>query len=268
MGQGKDRNEPCHCGSGKKQKKCCADKKPRETSLLMDMGEKKVINRLKFDKKGQVTLLTDEVTQIPKTAKLIRSLKKDKNKGIKQIFNVPQDTSDMRLDLSSILLVDFVYFIDTNTTAEKINGKYMSVSVVHIYKIQGEELIGIDSITKNFSHEEKGIGEKIGIIELLKLLDPQTKPWDVIPPKITIITDHDLGNLAKYNSGELPLSIEHNVYLPPNIQLAYASADKRNDSVLNKIISQCDQEATKTLHNRRSKRSSLNNRDKLGHGQI
>lgn len=37
------------------------------------------------------------------------------------------------------------------------------------------------------------------------------------------------------------------LYLPKNFTLVYASADKKNDSILNSMISQCDQEASRIL---------------------
>ena len=33
------RNDPCPCGSGKKHKRCCIDKKPRERSVMIGSSE-------------------------------------------------------------------------------------------------------------------------------------------------------------------------------------------------------------------------------------
>jgi len=248
MGAGNQRNMECYCGSGKKQKKCCQNKKPREANVLVDMGKKVIINKLRLDSNGQVSFLKDDTDEIPQKAKLILSHPKDNNKGTKQIFNVPQIPTDIRLDLSSILLYDYVFFIDTNTTKDKVDpDNFLSCTAMQAYKIKDQDLIGIDEKSKIFFHTEKLLAEKIAIIELLKILEDVNGVKMSITTKVMIITDHDLGNIEKYNSRELPLLENPKVYLPPNITLAYASADKKNDSFLNVIINQCDQTAKKNL---------------------
>jgi hypothetical protein len=58
-----DRNKPCHCGSGKKYKKCCLAKDTPESDLMKRINElrkmkyetirKKINNNLKKNGKGK-----------------------------------------------------------------------------------------------------------------------------------------------------------------------------------------------------------------------
>lgn len=66
--------------------------------------------------------------------------------------------------------------------------------------------------------------------------------------RILIIIDHNLDRIDEYNERKIPLipGIEES-YLPPKIYLMYASSDKKNDSLFNQIIENCDQIATKTI---------------------
>lgn len=60
-----------------------------------------------------------------------------------------------------------------------------------------------------------------------------------------IIVDSDFGSLSAINNRTIP--ILDDFYLPENIQLIYASSDKKNDTFLNEAISFCDKIAKQVL---------------------
>ncbi|MDD2656521.1 MAG: SEC-C domain-containing protein [Patescibacteria group bacterium] len=243
MSDGEMRNKPCFCGSGKKFKKCHLNKKPREIILQADMGKSVIINRLKLQN-NEITLMNNNDELTPTYSKLIKTIYKDDNKGKKIIFQIPQLFKDLKIDLSFLNKIDNTYIIDTNTYNEKINGQYLSVSVAAIYD---KKLKYIDVMTKTFNHTEKIMAEKIGIKNLIDLIESRNHITKS-KKNILIITDHDLDKLDQYNSRELPLFEKpEKFYIPSYIKLGYASADKKNDSEINRILNECDKLASKTI---------------------
>jgi len=244
VGQGSKRNQLCSCGSRKKYKNCCGEVKPRNVSLTVDMGEPVAINGLQMSREGQIKFLVDGNERVPTYANLILAHER-KNKEPKQTVRLKQNNNNLSLNLVQILFDNnFLYIIDTNTTKENIDGYYFSVTIVLEYQIEKKiELLMTNSWMRSFKHKDRHIGEKIGWIELIKMIVN-----DHSEQKISIVTDHDLGNIDKYNSRELPLIENTHLFLPPNIKLVYASADKKNDSIVNQLISICDKEASKKLN--------------------
>jgi hypothetical protein len=102
MSEGKNRNKLCPCGSGKKYKKCCMDKKKRITSVTMDMGEPVIINGYKVGADGSLQLLRNGVT-VPPVKANIETLY-ERTKGSKIINKADIETETLWTDLNSSLL--------------------------------------------------------------------------------------------------------------------------------------------------------------------
>lgn len=54
MGDGANRNKPCDCGSGKKFKKCCEERKPVSPIAMAEWGEPTLINGLRVSPRGHL----------------------------------------------------------------------------------------------------------------------------------------------------------------------------------------------------------------------
>lgn len=95
-----------------------------------------------------------------------------------------------------------------------------------------------------FENETEVHGEKIAIAILINKLkkDPN------YPEHIGLISDHELEKHPQYNKQELPLF--NSFYLPKGYEIAYASADrsKKNDTILNRVMTECDDSSTKLLN--------------------
>ena len=207
-------NDPCPCGSGKKYKKCCLDKKPREHVVTYsqihyktDSGKEKVITRIQ-----------DKV--------------------------VPSE-ADIMKHLSSSF--DLIIAIDTNTKA--IGGERVSVtSIVHCIL---QELPEPGAYYADFPWHGASMfrncpvavhPEKYGwIIEIQRI---NREPPNRLK-RFAIVTDHDLDNHISYNDKKLPILGE--VYLPDNFILMYGRGDGPNQSLLNYVVKQCDKESTEVL---------------------
>ena len=73
----------------------------------------------------------------------------------------------------------------------------------------------------------------------------QRAAWFSLGQAMAIATDSNLGQHTAINSRSQPIS--NDKMLPPGMELLYASADKRNDSLLNKVMAECDKHATRML---------------------
>lgn len=149
-----------------------------------------------------------------------------------------------------LLTYDIVYAIDTNSIKTK-SGLFVSVGCAmeiddFYQKVKNRETkLTIICRETMFAHREIQLGEKLSLIGLISLIlkEKISKNPDL---KVGIVTDHDLGNIDKYNSRKIP--ILNSLYLPENIKLIYASADKKNASFLNQLMSMCDKRATEILN--------------------
>jgi hypothetical protein len=247
LGEGNIRNQLCACGSGKKMKKCCGDKKPRYESIVMNMKEPIALTSYQITSNGDLKLFSDGQEMLPNKANFNISIDRP-NKKTKQTVRIFQEPTNLQTNFYNLLNdTDLIYAVDTNTSNLLMNDSYLSVGVALEYKNNNNSELELqNSFVIQFNHQEKFIAEKLGIVELIKKIIAD-KDLENNWLKILLVTDHDLGNLDRYNSREIPLIDGTELYLPNNFTLIYASADKKNDSILNNMISHCDQEASRFL---------------------
>jgi len=245
MGEGKKRNKMCECGSGKKAKKCCGDKKPRSLNVTMEMQEPIAITSYEITSEGGLKLFSDGREVKPAKANLNISINRI-NKKTKHTVSIYQDVSSLQTDVYKLINnADFIYAVDTNTSIISVDDYFQSVGVCLEYRNNKNfELELQDSYVLYFKHQEQFIGEKTAIVELIRKLIIE-KNLENNDFKILLVTDHDLGNLDRYNSQQIPLIEGTDLFLPSNFTLVYASAYKKNDSILNNMISECDREASR-----------------------
>ena len=60
-----------------------------------------------------------------------------------------------------------------------------------------------------------------------------------------MIVDSDLGNINKFNQRKKPLLASF--YLPPNLQLLYASSDVGKENIVNKVLAVTDSISKQSL---------------------
>lgn len=232
------RNEPCPCGSGKKYKKCCLNKIPRNQYVYIG-------HREKFDgaslENGEVSIhLPDR--EIEKPDSVYTQIQYTRKKGTEKTVNsIPGFVIDTISHLASNF--NIFYAIDTNTKI--IENKTISVgSIIEAYFSRIDTLQYRKSGNIIFKKCPDGLAEKFSWIKLIKLIISSKKYNKQL--KYAIITDHDKDNHAKYNERELPLIGDF--YLPDNFTLLYASSDTGKEFLLNKLISECEKDAKKILN--------------------
>jgi len=243
------RNDPCPCGSGKKYKKCCLDRKPREHVVMV--GSSEPLHGVHYDKeKMEFTGLTlDDRLIKPVVTYSQTHYKTDsaKEKVITRIQDkvVPNEAEVVR-HLSSSL--DLIIAIDTNT--KPVGSERVSVTgnvhcILQELPEPGRYCADFPwhgaSLFRNCPHPVDP--EKYGWMAEIRRInhEPQNKL-----KRFAIVTDHDLDSHTSYNDKKLPILGEF--YLPDNFVLMYGRGDGPNQSLLNYVIKQCDKESTEILN--------------------
>jgi hypothetical protein len=242
------RNDPCPCGSGKKYKKCCFDKKPREHVVMI--GSSEPLHGVHYDKeKLEFTGITIDDRLIKPVITYSQTLYKT-DSGKEKVITGIQDKvvsneAEVMRHLSSSF--DLIIAIDTNT--KTIGGEKISVSgIVHciLQKLPEPGRYYADfpwhgtSLFRNCTDSVHP--EKYGWLSEMKRInhEPQNRR-----KSFAIVTDHDLDNHISYNDKKRPILGEF--YLPDNFMLMYGRGDGPNQSLLNYVVKQCDKESTEVL---------------------
>jgi hypothetical protein len=237
--KGIGRNNPCPCGSGKKFKKCCMGKYPRET--VSYVGFKEAFDGLTFEQAYVHTLSGEKVKADYVFSQVQYTGKTGKNKVISLIHN------KVTFDINKSLATDFdlIFAIDTNT--EKINNDLISISSLFQCngKIIGQKLRFSYSKVANicFKNYTNNSSEKIAIAKLIKMIISSTKYNMNL--RIAIITDHDVNKHAQYNNKNIPIYGE--LYLAPNMTIIYAASGKGISNIMNILLNDCHKDAKNYL---------------------
>jgi hypothetical protein len=242
------RNNPCPCGSGKKYKKCCLDKKPREHTVIVASPEP--LHGFHYDKeKMQLTGLTLDNRLIkPAITYSQTHYKSDsgKERVTVQIQDkvIPNEAELMR-HLSSDF--DLIIAIDTNTRV--IRSERISVSgVVHCVLQHTDDPNSYHAdfpwhgaiLFRNCPSDLHS--EKFGWITMMQRINCESLNK---MKKFAIVTDHDLDNLTSYNNKKT--AIFKDFYLPDNFTFMYGRGASPNQSLLNYLVKQCHKESTEVL---------------------
>ncbi len=238
------RNSLCPCGSGKKFKKCCINKKPRTMRVQYDFKDPVSFsspNDLVFqDGRFQIKDINGK-TVLPEKTKIMNCYERANKK--KKLLNALEFDGSELMDVNKALLAKYnvVFAIDTNTSVN--DGDSLSISTIIRLELSPDRnkffLVPIRF------YEFRNSGEKIENVAwsiLMQELVAETKKID-LPLEIGIIVDSDLGNIDKFQQREKPI-IDH-FFIPDNISLIYASADSGSEFWVNKAIKCSDKWAKK-----------------------
>lgn len=234
------RNEPCPCGSGKKHKKCCLNnKKERTTSINAKFDEPTALNKIVFHPKcGRVEFYEDGQRKIPAQAK--SNISYPRAKGPKILTEVQGDPADI-IGIPNMNLTRFQHIIaiDTNTKTTPM-GIACVMGAIHAKPFLCKHKLQVASANCgraafefwNPTDAPEKIGWKIAMDSIVE------QPTYKAGKEYGFIVDSELGKIESYNSRMEP--IIGDFHLPPRITMMYGSSDKKNDSILNGMISLAD----------------------------
>ncbi|MFA1624355.1 hypothetical protein ACDY96_16400 [Rhizobium mongolense] len=173
----------------------------------------------------------------------------DRPKGEKVLTRVPQSASTLSFDIQRALLANFDYTVAIDTNSRTINGRSVSVTAVVAFEEAPPppgasaywkldvpfcwEFVDLTTEkTENFgwlaAYERLLAGGQIGA-----------------GTRVGMIVDSDLGNIPNFNDRSAPFFEDW--YLPPGVQLVYASADSGGENVVNRVLQTADSVSTQAL---------------------
>lgn len=223
-----------------------SNKKPRETqaTLRFKVDESGVGRKIFIDTSGpDITARYEDGEAIDIQVCSAQYQHPREGKGPKIISGV-KAAKQPRMDINLLLCCfDRVYAVDTNTKI--FNGVSKSIGIaIEIIVEQASPGVcrwKLYSRTRfeppscNGQYMEQSVW--ISLIHYIESTDAESK-------SIAIIVDSDLDNLEKYNGREMEIC--GYFVLPERYTLIYASSDKK-DTIANKAIGICDNEARKYL---------------------
>lgn len=236
-------NDPCPCGSGRKYKRCCRDKRSREQTIYV--GHKEKFEGVRFHNcEAFVRLPSGEEV---KTDAVFSRTEYTRKSGKDKVLSSIPNKATMQVHRFLASEFDAVWAIDTNTKI--IGNDAVSVSCIfECYAKKNEKDQRMDvRYRKNgnllFKNRPDDESEKFAWFRLVTMIVSSQRYHENL--RIAIVTDHDLNKHSKYNSGKLP--IYRDFRLPRNFTLLYASSDAGKEQLLNMLIAECDRDASRLL---------------------
>lgn len=239
-------NQLCPCGSKKKYKRCCRDKKTRDIVVEGSFNQPMIADSFAFRPSGgRVGIFFNGREQIPdRVASLITY---DRSKGRKVLSKMPGISSaTMAYVDTGLLQFDKIVSIDTNTKDVDSNRACVVASVMmtpHV-KLGGLELRGAQAIAIEFWNPVYP-PERIGWRMIMDAVS-ETNEY-ICGKRYGIIVDSELGRMDAFNSREE--EILPGFMLPERMTMIYGSSDSKNDSAVNKMLHMTDK-ASNAIHSR------------------
>ncbi|MBB3411910.1 hypothetical protein FHT87_005877 [Rhizobium sp. BK316] len=163
-------------------------------------------------------------------------------KGEKVLTRVPQDSAALSFDIQRALLANFDYTVAVDTNSRTINGRTVSVTAVVAFE-EASPPPGASAYWKlavPFCWEFIDLTtEKIENFGWLAAYEQLVAGGHISAGnRLGMIVDSDLGNIPNFNARSAPVFEES--FLPPGVQLIYASADAGSENVVNRVLQAAD----------------------------
>lgn len=239
------RNERCPCGSGRKRKHCpCRARRPRTTSIVLDFGAAVSNNQVNISPTGTVAFALDGTRRTP-IAGYLETTYERTERHPKVVHRTPLDPNAPMVNPNLALeRFDLLLAVDTNTVATP-NGNICVACIVRgDFTDVGQKVLAA--------------WEPRQLIELRDVAGPPERVvWQIVAEDIAansrfesvrsigIVVDSDFAMIPAYNARTKPIIGDW--FLPPKIELLYASADTGSEFVANKMLSRADRESAALL---------------------
>lgn len=230
--KGHYRNAPCPCGSGKKQKRCHPEMKPREQFITIDCGEPVAMTSVELLPHGGLQWFAGERPVTPVAA--WHETRRPRDKAPKVMSRVPLDPTTLVANpYAAMQRFRTVLAIDTNT--KDVNGERVSIGALAMASF---EVSRIKCVHVQALEIRKAVGNPERIMWRLVL-----SAFESAETPAALVVDSELGLLNQINAGEEP--IEGSSYLAAGWCLVYGTADSGADLLPNRMIRECDKRATR-----------------------
>lgn len=245
------RNDPCVCGSGKKYKRCCMDKKPREQSVMI--GSSEPLRGVHYDKeKMEFTGITHDNRSLKPDVTYSQTHYESESGKERIITRIHDKVVVGEPDIIRHLFSTFDLIVAMDTNTKEIRGEKISAcGIVHCILQRFTDAEG-EGYYASFPWQNTLLFRNP-----LSNLPPEKFAWiteirrikNTAPhmesSRFALITDHDMDNHNLLNAKKSPIFAD--IYLPDNFTLLYGRGDGSSESILNKLVKHCDKEASIVL---------------------
>jgi hypothetical protein len=238
---GRTRNQLCSCGSGKKRKYCpCQMRRSRTTSIVLDYGEPVSHNEVRISPTGELRFSLDGTARRPISGYLETTYERTA-KQPKVVHRTPLDPSAPMVNPNIALeRFDLLLAVDTNTirtppgnicVACLVRGDFTDFGKKVLVAWEPRQLIELRNV----------VGPPENVVWQLVSEDLAANARFEALKSVGLVVDSDFDMIPAYNSRTAP--IIGDFFLPPKIELLYASADTGSEFVANKMLSRADRES-------------------------
>lgn len=235
-------NKRCNCGSGKKYKNCCKNKKDRILEIDIHPSNVKNLDGIAFSNKGELLRVTSGMI-MPFLGPTTLSYGYERGNGKKKILTEGLIT-DGKCYLNPnhpLLNYEHLFAVDTNT--DVIDDIKVSIAgVAYSSQLEKDADKVALSVPKSVScYEYRNIEGNEERLVWKEMIEGIERAEQYSNGKIGLIVDSDLENHSKYNKRELP--IYDDFLLPERFTILYGSADSGMENMANRMIRFCDKRA-------------------------
>ena len=246
---GPGRNAPCPCGSGKKFKRCCFNRKPLSHVVGVELETPQALKGAQMEPDGTITFLYANEGVRQKRAWV--TTYRERKKGQKTLIQADMNPDQLMFGEIHLREYDFVFAIDTNN--RRIKGTAVSAAHVMQLRFKSENEVEQTSIGTfvftDVSRRQENFAWLLLCDEILR--SPDHKQDN----SYAIVTDSDLGNHPEYNKREK--RVYEDRLLPKGFTILYASEE--GDGITNQLIRRCDKVSSKTFNEIQSGRFPIKN---------
>jgi hypothetical protein len=232
MGEGNRRNDPCHCGSGKKYENCCyqKDQEPRLHGSTFEVTEDTVVTGIAFRPSGSMRLMSgDRPVGVTNTKSAEWRKTAISGLALKSQIDLPE--CDMFVDPEAILAgADYVFGVDTNQS--DIHGTLYNIACLTCAtkQIKKDGFDGSIQQIQAVDFQDRGYpAERIGWLFAIEAAQRSGRGSFA---SVILCTDHDVRAHTDINRRLQPIIEDY--LLPPNFRLMYAR--DKGSSIPNKVI--------------------------------
>ncbi len=220
----------------KKRLRAAREKKSRTTSIVLDMGHPVAIRSATYSTDGRIAVATETGPVMPMRAWVETTYPRGKGEKVVNRLEVPPAALAFSPDLA-LVQYEYVFAVDTNRPRPDEPVTFTGVVQAQVAEI-GPNLYRTDILRDTIIelHNVEDSAERFGWWLVISSIinRPAGK-------RIAILVDAYLSDIPAMNQREQAVLGKN--FLPEGFELIYASADKPNDSIANKLLRRADRNA-------------------------
>lgn len=242
MGDGALRNRVCHCGSGRKYKKCCFQKDavPRIFGSTFRVSEDVFVTGLEVSIDGRLRLLSEDRVIDLKDATAAEWRRKSGGE-LARVSEISIEGNELDSVEAVLRRYDFVFGIDTNQAIVRGVKYNIACLTCATRSVSADGYEGTIQSIQALDFCDVGVpAERVGWLFAIRVvMSGGLKDHH----RVLVCTDHDVKAHIEINKRGQPIISDY--MLPPNFHIMYAR--DRGSSIPNKVVAAADKGAANII---------------------